>query len=114
MPKKKDDRFLNNNENLPIKVDVDWTPDLVAELKRCKEDIFYFAENYFSIINLDTGRQKIQLYDAQRNAIQKIVDNRRTIICASRQVGKTTLVTVICLWYAIFTKDFTIAILANK
>lgn len=114
MPKKKDDRFLNNNENLPIKVDVDWTPDLVAELKRCKEDIFYFAENYFSIINLDSGRQKIQLYAAQRNAIQKIVDNRRTIICASRQVGKTTLVTVICLWYAIFTKDFTIAILANK
>lgn len=114
MPKKKDNKFLGGNENLPIDITIDWTPEMVAEFKKCKEDIFYFAQNYFSIINLDTGRQKIQLYDAQKNAIEKIVNNRRTVICASRQVGKTTLVTVVCLWYAIFTPDFTIAVLANK
>lgn len=114
MAKRKSDKFLNNNRNLPIDVEIDWTPDLVSELKKCKESIYYFAENYFYIKMLGKGRQKIKLYDPQKEAIQKILDNSYTIICASRQIGKSTIMTVICLWYAIFKKDFTIAVLANK
>lgn len=114
MPKKKSDKYLNNNENLPIHVDINYTAEQIEEFRKCKEDVIYFAENYFYIVNLDEGKQKIKLYEPQKDAILKIVNNRRTVICASRQVGKSTLMTVVCLWYALFTKNHNIAILANK
>jgi hypothetical protein len=112
--KKNTDKFLGGNENLPISVELQYTEEQLLELKRCGEDVIYFAENFFYIVNLDEGRQKIKLYEPQKRAILDIVNNRRMVICASRQVGKSTLMTVVCLWYALFHKDFTIAILANK
>ncbi len=114
MPKRKSDKYLNNNENLPIHVDINYTAEQIEEFRKCKEDVIYFAENFFYIVNLDEGKQKIKLYEPQKDAILKIVNNRRTVICASRQVGKSTLMTVVCLWYALFTKNHTVAILANK
>ena len=75
------EKYLNNNENLPITTEIEWTPDLISELRKCKEDILYFAENYFYIVNLDEGRQKIKLYDPQKIAIMNIINNRFNIIC---------------------------------
>jgi hypothetical protein len=114
MPAKKVDKFLNNNESLPINITIDYTPDQVMEMRKCMDDPIYFAENFFVIVHLDKGRQKIKLFDAQKRAIRNIIDNKRTIICASRQIGKSTLMTIVCLWYVIFRKDFQVAILANK
>ena len=114
MGRKKNDQYLNNNENLPIKVEFDYTPEQIDEITKCKEDIVYFAENYFFIRVLGKGRQKIQLHEVQKRIIRRIVDNNNTIICASRQTGKTTIMTVVCLWYALFKKDVEVAILANK
>ena len=88
MPKRKSDKYLNNNENLPIHVDINYTAEQIEEFRKCKEDVIYFAENFFYIVNLDEGKQKIKLYEPQKDAILKIVNNRRTVICASRQVGK--------------------------
>lgn len=88
MAKKNDNKFLQGNEKLPVKMTRPYTLEEIEELKRCKNDILYFAENYFYIVNLDDGKQKIKLYDAQAEAIQKIINNRRTVICASRQIGK--------------------------
>lgn len=88
MAKKSKDKFLNNNENLPITIEINWTPENIEEFRRCQRDVIYFAENYFYIVNLDAGRTKIKLYDPQKEAILKIIKNRRTVICASRQVGK--------------------------
>lgn len=95
-------------------ISIDWTQDMIDEFRKCQNDVIYFAENYFYIIHLDRGREKIKLYEPQKEAILKVIANRYTIGCASRQVGKTTLMTVVCLWYALFVKDFSIAILANK
>ena len=88
MAKKKIDKFLNNNENLPINVEIKYTTEDLEELRKCKEDVVYFAENYFYIRVLDKGRQKITLHNCQKRLIRKIVANRRTISCASRQTGK--------------------------
>lgn len=85
---KKVDKFLNNNESLPVNITIDYTPDQVLEMQKCMDDVIYFAENYFVIVHLDKGRQKIKLFDAQKRAITSIIDNKRTIICASRQIGK--------------------------
>jgi hypothetical protein len=88
MAVKKIDKYLNNNESLPINITVDYTPEQFIEMKKCMEDVNYFAENYFYIVNLDEGRQTIKIFDAQRKAIDKIIKEKRTIICASRQIGK--------------------------
>jgi len=116
MAKKNTDKFMNNNESLPIKITHDYTAEQLMEMKKCEEDIIYFAENYFHIIMMDMkpARQKIKLYPAQKRAIKAVLDNKRTIICASRQIGKSTLMTIVCLWTALFNEDYTIAILANK
>ena len=114
MGRKKNDQYLNNNENLPIKVEIEYTPEQIDEMRKCREDIIYFAENFFFIKVLGKGRQKIKLHDIQRKLITTIVNNQNTIICASRQTGKSTLMTIVCLWYALFQKDKEVAILANK
>ena len=88
MAVKKIDKYLNNNESLPVNITIDYTPEQAIEFKKCAEDIIYFAENYFHIVNLDAGRQTIKLFDAQKDAILDILENKRTIICASRQIGK--------------------------
>jgi hypothetical protein len=114
MAVKKVDKYLNNNESLPVNITIDYSPEQALEFKKCAEDIIYFAENYFFIVNLDAGRQTIKLFEAQRDAILDILKNKRTIICASRQIGKSTLMTIVCLWNVIFKKDYQVAILANK
>jgi len=88
MAVKKVDKYLNNNESLPVNITIDYTPEQAIEFKKCAEDIIYFAQNYFHIVNLDAGRQTIKLFDAQKDAILDILKNKRTIICASRQIGK--------------------------
>lgn len=65
-----------------------YTIDHIEEYKKCKEDIFYFAENYYYILDLDKGMIKIQLRDYQKDMIKSFVENRNTIVLASRQVGK--------------------------
>ena len=55
MPKKQeDDKFYLGNKNLPRPdQEFEWTPKMVRDLKKCRQNILYFAENYFYIVNLD-------------------------------------------------------------
>ena len=92
---------------------VDWTEDLINEYIKCKEDIFYFVENYFQIVT-DTGFRKMEMFDYQREFITYMHDDRFTITCQSRQSGKTTSVIAFLTWYALFHEYKMIAIVANK
>lgn len=58
------------------------------EIARCKRDIVYFAEKYFKIINLDKGLMTIKLYDKQKELLNFFKDEKRCIVCASRQSSK--------------------------
>jgi hypothetical protein len=87
---------------------------MVIDLQKCKEDIIYFAENFFYIVTLDNGKQKIQLYDAQKRALLSLVNNRFTALMQSRQSGKSTILTIFVLWMACFHDDHRAAIVANK
>ena len=96
---------------------IEYTPELMREYIRCKEDIIYFAEKYFKIITIDDGEITIKLWDFQKKLLKAFVDpspKRHAIVLASRQVGKSTISTIFVLWYALFNEDKTIAILANK
>lgn len=93
---------------------VSLTEDQVREFVKCSQDPIYFIENYVKIITLDKGFIQIKLYPFQKQAIEDINANRRVIVKAGRQVGKTTMVVGYILWYILFNEDKFVAILANK
>jgi hypothetical protein len=90
------------------------TEDQVREFVKCAKDPVYFIENYVKIITLDKGFVQISLYPFQKQAVVDINENRRVIVKAGRQVGKTTMVVGYILWYILFNEDKFVAILANK
>lgn len=112
--KKKNIGYMGN-PNLPTKgATFDYTAEMILDIDKCKKDILYFAENYFFILNLDEGRQKIKLYPAQRRVLKKMSKDRFFCLLASRQIGKSTLMTIYILWLALFQDDQKILLVANK
>lgn len=116
MPRqKKEDKYYLGNKDLPnANMEFEWTPEMVKNLKKAKQNILYFAENYFYIVNLDRGKIKIELYACQKRVLRSLRDNRFVACLASRQTGKTTMMTIYALWIACFQDDQRILIVANK
>jgi len=103
------------NSNVPFKgAEFEYTPEMISELEKCKKDILYFAENYFYVLNIDEGRQKIKLHPFQKRVLKSILKNRFFVLLASRQVGKSTIFTIFILWLALFNSDQRILLVANK
>jgi hypothetical protein len=81
--------FYLGNPNLPAAdAQIAYEPWMIKEIKKCRENILYFAEKYFYIINLDRGRETISLHSCQKRVMRKMRDNRFFILLASRQIGK--------------------------
>lgn len=93
---------------------ITYTHEHLRELYRCMSDPVYFFENYVKIVTLDHGLTLFKPYPYQKQLIQNYKDNRFNIVKQSRQSGKTTVTAAFVVWYAIFNKDKTIAVLANK
>lgn len=112
---------------------VEMTSEQLEEYVKCAQDIFHFV-NYFHILT-EEGERPMVLREYQIRLLQmicgtyfmknedgtdmvntkgeKVLRNNR-IITVGRQAGKTTIATLYILWYALFNKDKTIAVLANK
>lgn len=117
MNEKNSKQFYLGNKNLPtINAEFDYAsnPQWIADIQKCRKNILYFAENFFYIVNLDRGKEQIQLYNYQRKILRSLRDNRFCILLASRQIGKSTLLTIYALWIACFNEDQNILIVANK
>jgi hypothetical protein len=115
MAKKEDVKFYMGNQNLPSKgSSFAYTSEQITELEKCSKNILHFAENYFHILNVDDGKKKIKLYKAQKRVLRKMMDNRFFCLLASRQIGKSTLMTIYILWIANFFSDQRILLVANK
>ena len=84
------------------------------ELERCSRDIVYFAEKYFYIMSLNEGKVIIKLYEAQKRLLEKLATDNFVVCLSSRQSGKTTTATILYLWLAMFHKEESILIGANK
>lgn len=111
----------NNPESASLRSygeETEYTPEMILEYKRCRDDIIYFAERYFNIVTLDKGKQIISMWDFQKNLINAMSTNpdgkRHLCVLSSRQSAKTTTSTIFMLHYALFNEDKTVAILANK
>jgi hypothetical protein len=103
------------NPNLPsIEAKFEYTPEMVEEIDKCKNDIVYFAQNYFYIVEPDLGKMLIPLLPYQLRLLEAFKHNRFNIVLSSRQSGKTTVLTILALWYACFHDYKNIIIVANK
>lgn len=93
MTNKFDDNIINDkayNGNPLLKkegVQIDWTPEMVQEWIKCKNDPIYFIEKYVKIITED-GLSQFKLRDYQVDLVESMIDNRYTIAKMSRQSGK--------------------------
>ena len=117
MPREQKREFYAGNANLPTQhAEFDYSehPEWVRNIEKSRTNILYFAENFFFIINLDKGKQLIELHKYQKKILKTLRDNRFTVVLSSRQSGKTTLMTIYALWIACFQEDQRILIVANK
>lgn len=88
--------------------------DHVAEFRKCKRDPIYFIETYCRIVSLDEGIIPFRLFQYQKDMIKMYVKNRFSLTLTARQMGKTAAMAAYILWFALFNKTKTIAVLANK
>jgi hypothetical protein len=114
MPKVKDQTFYLGNKNLPVpETEFQWTQEMVEDLERARKSILHFSR-FFYIVNLDEGKQPIKLYPYQKRILKALVDHRFNVVLASRQIGKTTILTIFALWMICFTDDYRVLLIANK
>lgn len=110
-----DPNIYMGNPNLPSsKAEFDFTPEMIKEIQKCSKNITHFAQTHFYITTLDHGKQKISLYRPQKRIIKNLGKHNRVVCLASRQTGKTTLMTIYALWLTCFYGDKTVMIVANK
>ena len=94
--------------------EIEWTPALVKEFIKCTNSPVYFIEKYMKIVNVNKGLTNFKLYPYQHEMIESFAENRFTVCCTARQAGKSVTVCGFILWYVLFHKDKTVALLANK
>jgi len=101
--------------------DIDWrAPNIVfeytdwelAELRKCADDVIYFANRYCFAMT-DDGVQNITLRDYQEDVLRDYKENRFCIFLSSRQSGKTISSSIFLAHYLLFNTDKNLMILAN-
>ncbi len=89
------------------------TSEEIEEWKKCKEDVIYFANKYCKLMTPE-GVKNITLRDYQVRYLKEIAEHRLSILCASRQCGKTTTSAIFLLWFITFNTDKNALVTGNK
>lgn len=106
--------YRGNSNLLPANAKMDYEDWQIEEVIKCQNSIEYFLSNYVKIVNIDDGLVKFNPYDYQKDIIKLYENENRICIKCPRQVGKSLIVSGLCLHEAIFNPHRTIAILGNK
>lgn len=69
----------------------EFTPEMIMDLKKCKDDPIYFIENFVKVQHPVKGVVPMALYEYQKEMLLTIHENRDSSILASRQLGKCFL-----------------------
>jgi hypothetical protein len=77
--------------------------DQVLEIIKCIENPMYFLTTYCYTYHPVNGFNTLEHRDYQERIVNSIRDEQHNIICASRQIGKTTLLCGMALWQSIFS-----------
>jgi hypothetical protein len=109
------DLSFRNNPNLrPCGAQLEYTQEMINEIKKCKNDPVHFIENYIHVVHPDRGVVKMVLYPYQHKMINGYHDNQRIVVTTPRQYGKTITAAAYLTWYVMFNSNKTAAILGNK
>lgn len=84
----------------------------LEEMRRCAEDVVYFANRYCKVMT-DDGIQKIELRDYQIQILNQYQTHRKNIFVSPRQSGKTITSSIFLLWYLLFNFEKNAMIMAN-
>lgn len=95
-------------------VAIAWSQEQVQEYIKCARNPVYFIKKYIKIINVDRGLIPFELYPFQEEMVSLAASERFVICKMPRQVGKTSTVAALLLWYVLFNETYSIALLANK
>lgn len=108
-------RGFRGNPNLKrVGEQIEWTPERISELAKCRADPIYFCKTYMKIVNVDEGLVPFKMYGYQEKMMRSMWKNRNTVITTARQSGKSTVTCGFILWYVLFNKNKTVGLLANK
>ena len=94
--------FLHRKPN----INFEYSEEELNEIKKCSNDIIYFANNYCKILT-PNGINQIVLRDYQEKILFSFIDNRFDIIYSSRQSGINTMLAIYLLHYTLFNTDKT-------
>lgn len=108
------DGYKGNRNLKKSNVAIAWTQEQVQEYLKCARDPVYFITTYIKIVNVDQGLIPFGLYDFQKDMVNLATSERFVICKMPRQVGKTTTVAALLLWYVLFHETFSVALLAHK
>ena len=92
----------------------EYTPEMIQELSKCKNDPIYFIKNYVKIQLGAGGTSLFKLFEYQERFIKCMHTNRFVCALTARQQGKTTCVAMYLLWKACFTNDVTLLIASKN
>lgn len=80
--------YLGNSHLKKVDQEIEWTPELIKEYIKCSKDPVYFAKTYIKIVHVDRGLIPFEMYDYQKEIVEKISNNRRAAVLTARQSGK--------------------------
>jgi hypothetical protein len=89
------------------------TEDEGKEWLTCANDFWYFATTYCQVVG-PKGKVLFEPRDYQIDAIDIVLNNRKTIINSPRQSGKSAMVVIYVLWELLFTSDITSSMASYK
>lgn len=111
--------FFRGNESLKAEnfkeyVSAEEYKRRVREIARCRNDITYFSDNYYTIIAPKLGKHVIKTFPKQRELLRFFQENDRICCLSARQTGKTTSMAIFALHTALFNNDKFIFFAANR
>jgi len=91
----------------------EYAPNDVLELRKCLTDPIHFMKGYIKVQHPTRGIVPFDLYEYQIEMVNAVHNHKDCCILASRQTGKTTVIAMYILWFALFQEDKT-CIIASK
>ena len=95
--------FMKNTKLLKPELLYKRTKEEIEDYIRCKTDPVYFASKCY--LMTPEGLQPCVLRDYQIEYLRHLQRNRFSILLAARQVGKSVITAIYCLWVILFNTD---------
>ena len=89
------------------------TREELSNYARVVNDVYFFATFIF-VIHPVRGKVQFNLYPYQRSVLYQFVKDRFNIILKFRQAGITELISMYCLWLAMYHPNKKINIISIK